>query len=54
VTISLGATSVRPSRHDEARATLRHADELLYQAKERGRHQFVHADESGAMHPVIA
>jgi diguanylate cyclase (GGDEF)-like protein len=48
VTISLGAMSVKPSRHDEAQATLRHADELLYQAKERGRHQVIHTAESGA------
>jgi diguanylate cyclase (GGDEF)-like protein len=49
VTISLGAVSVKPGRLDEAQAALRRADELLYRAKEGGRHQAIHADDTGEM-----
>jgi diguanylate cyclase (GGDEF)-like protein len=52
VSISLGAVSVLPGAHDEARTALRRADELLYQAKENGRHRAIHADETGATHAV--
>jgi diguanylate cyclase (GGDEF)-like protein len=49
VTISLGAVSVKPGRYDEPQAALRFTDELLYKAKEGGRHQAIHADdETGA------
>lgn len=48
VTVSLGAISVRPGRDDQAQAALRRADELLYLAKEGGRHRAVQADASGA------
>jgi diguanylate cyclase (GGDEF)-like protein len=47
VTISLGAVSVKPGRNDEAQTALRRADELLYQAKESGRHRAMYADATG-------
>jgi diguanylate cyclase (GGDEF)-like protein len=46
VTISLGAASVRPGRHDDLKAALQRVDELLYQAKENGRHRAVHEDRA--------
>jgi len=52
VTISLGAVSLRPGRADEAKTAMKRADELLYQAKERGRHQAMHADAAGATHSI--
>jgi diguanylate cyclase (GGDEF)-like protein len=54
VTISLGAVSTRPHSQDGAHATLRRADELLYRAKENGRHQVMHEDETEAIRAVIA
>jgi diguanylate cyclase (GGDEF)-like protein len=53
VTISLGAVTVMPGANDEARTALRRADELLYQAKESGRHRAIHADETGATQAVV-
>jgi diguanylate cyclase (GGDEF)-like protein len=43
VTISLGAASVRAGPHALAHAALKRADELLYRAKENGRHRFAYA-----------
>jgi diguanylate cyclase (GGDEF)-like protein len=54
VTISLGAVSVKPGRDDEAKVALQRADELLYRAKESGRHQAMHADETGAARAISA
>ena len=54
VTISLGAVSVKPTRHDEAQATLQRADELLYQAKEGGRHRAMYTDGTGATQAIGA
>ena len=48
VTISLGAVSLKPGRNEQAQVALRRADELLYQAKENGRHRGMHAQEAGA------
>jgi len=46
VTISLGAVSIKPGRLDELQKVMRRVDELLYQAKERGRHRAEHEDTS--------
>jgi diguanylate cyclase (GGDEF)-like protein len=54
VTISIGAVSVKPGRNDEAQAALQRADELLYQAKESGRHRALHADGTGATYAINA
>ncbi|HTD29785.1 MAG TPA: diguanylate cyclase, partial [Xanthomonadaceae bacterium] len=54
VTISLGAVSVKPGRNDEVRIALRRADELLYRAKESGRHRAMHAEEAGTTHTIDA
>jgi diguanylate cyclase (GGDEF)-like protein len=48
VTVSLGAVSLRPGRQDDAQATMRRVDELLYRAKERGRHRAEHEAQGGA------
>jgi len=48
VTISLGAVTLAPGPHDELPAALRCADELLYQAKDQGRHRAVYTDAIGA------
>ena len=52
VTISIGAVSVMPGRNDEAQAALRRADELLYRAKEGGRHRALHADATGETYAI--
>jgi diguanylate cyclase (GGDEF)-like protein len=44
VTISLGAISLRPGRHEEVSAVMQRVDELLYRAKDQGRHRVVHED----------
>ena len=49
VTVSLGAVSVRPGAAENAHAALRRADELLYRAKEGGRHQAMHEGGDGAI-----
>jgi len=54
VTISLGAFTSRPGAHDSARAALKRADELLYEAKQSGRRRAVHADALGTKQPVVA
>jgi diguanylate cyclase (GGDEF)-like protein len=54
VTVSLGAVSTKPGRHDEVQATMRRVDELLYQAKERGRHRAAHEDASVMQHTEVA
>jgi diguanylate cyclase (GGDEF)-like protein len=53
VTISLGAVSLRPGREDEAKTAMKRADELLYEAKENGRHQAMQADATGAKHSIV-
>ena len=52
VTVSLGAVTVVPGADEKAATVLRHVDELLYWAKENGRHQAVHADETGATRSI--
>jgi diguanylate cyclase (GGDEF)-like protein len=47
VTISVGAVSLRPRAGEDAPMALERADRLLYRAKEAGRHQALHEDESG-------
>ena len=52
VTVSLGAVSIRPGVADNAHAALRRADELLYQAKQHGRHQAVYAGAKDAVSAI--
>ena len=54
VTISLGAVSVKPTKHDEAQIALQCADALLYQAKEGGRHCAMYTDGTGATQAIGA
>ena len=54
VTISVGALSLRPGPQHTVHAALKRADELLYLAKEQGRHRAMHADETGAVCALAA
>lgn len=54
VSISIGAASLQPGRSDQAQTTLQRADALLYQAKDSGRRQAIHADAAGVMPTVHA
>ena len=54
VTISLGAVSVKPGSGDELKTALRRVDELLYQAKDTGRHQAMHADDGDVVQSIKA
>jgi diguanylate cyclase (GGDEF)-like protein len=54
VTISIGAVTMKPGRNDETQAALRRTDDLLYQAKEGGRHRAVHADGTHATRTIGA
>jgi two-component system chemotaxis family response regulator WspR len=47
VTVSVGAVSLKPERDRDRLAALERADQLLYQAKERGRHQAIHEEGGG-------
>ena len=54
VSISMGAASLKPGRDDQAQTAMQRADALLYQAKESGRHQAIHADGTGVTPTVRA
>jgi diguanylate cyclase (GGDEF)-like protein len=47
VTVSLGAISLKPALDSESMPALQVADQMLYKAKENGRHQAIHHDGTG-------
>ncbi len=54
VSVSLGAVSLKPAPADTSLDAIERADRLLYQAKERGRHQAMYDDGSGAAPVAVA
>jgi diguanylate cyclase (GGDEF)-like protein len=54
VTISLGATSLRPAAQHTIHGALKRADELLYLAKEQGRHRALYSDDAGTVRALAA
>lgn len=54
VTISMGAVTLVPGRNDGAETALKRVDQLLYKAKESGRHQAMYEREEGQARPIVA
>lgn len=53
VTVSLGAVSLRPALGTDSHSALQMADQLLYRAKDAGRHRAMHDDGSGAQQIIL-
>ena len=54
VTVSLGAISMKPQLGTESHAAFQLVDQLLYKAKENGRHRAMHEDGSGSPQQITS
>jgi len=54
VTVSLGAISLKPALDAESLSAMKIADQMLYKAKEYGRHQAMHDDGSGVPQQIFS
>jgi two-component system chemotaxis family response regulator WspR len=52
VTVSLGAVSLRPQLGMESHAAFQLVDQLLYKAKENGRHRAMYEDETRSVQQI--
>jgi len=54
VTVSIGAISLKPALDTDSASALQIADQMLYKAKENGRHQAFHVIERGSPQQILA